>query len=87
MCVIHEKLWCLGRSVTTGKRSVFEKGEGDLGNYGLVRLSSVTREFSEGIHWRLFPNTQRTRKYIGNDRHRFAKGKVCLKAPISFYKD
>lgn len=62
MCVIHEKLWCLGRSSTTGKRSIFEKGEEDLGNYELVRLFSVTREVTEGVHWSLFPNTQRTRK-------------------------
>ena len=62
MCVIHEKLWCLGRSVTTGKRSIFEKGKGELGNYGLVRLFSVTGEVTEGVRWSLFPNTQRTRK-------------------------
>lgn len=60
-CVIHETLWCLGRSVTTGKRSMFEKGKGDLWNYELVRLL-VTGEVTEGVHWSLFPNTRRTRK-------------------------
>lgn len=35
---------------------MFEKGKGDLGSYGLLRLS-VTGEVTEGVHWSLFPNT------------------------------
>lgn len=46
-------MWCLGSSVTTAKGSVFEEGKGDLGNYGLVRLFSVTGDITEGVHWSL----------------------------------
>lgn len=46
----------LGKVCDSRKRSISEKGEGDLENYGLVQLFLVTGEVTEGIHRSLFPN-------------------------------